>query len=196
LDGTIIDAGNRLYALFAELAPDSRLSFDEYWNLKRNKIDHKAILFDRCSNADFQAFEQKWLSEIESPRMLAHDRLYDGALQLLENLSKCNEIFAITARQSRKLLSEELKKLGIYGFFKDILITEHKCSKEALLKRLAPFSHDDFMVGDTGQDILAGKAFGLKTVAVVYGFLSKAILLKYAPDFLVDDLPDLGGIFK
>jgi len=44
LDGTLPDSRERLYRLFCELVPESRLSFDKYWALKRRKQDHKTIL--------------------------------------------------------------------------------------------------------------------------------------------------------
>ncbi|MBI2086378.1 HAD hydrolase-like protein [Candidatus Daviesbacteria bacterium] len=47
-----------------------------------------------------------------------------------------------------------------------------------------------YMVGDTGDDILAGKNAGVKTVGVTYGFLGKDIA-QYNPDFIIDDIEEL-----
>ena len=47
------------------------------------------------------------------------------------------------------------------------------------------------MVGDTTADILAGKAAGLKTCAVTYGFGSLAELQHCQPDYVIDTFSDL-----
>jgi phosphoglycolate phosphatase-like HAD superfamily hydrolase len=47
------------------------------------------------------------------------------------------------------------------------------------------------MVGDTAADILAGKAAGIKTCAVTYGFGSLAELQQCQPDYLIDTFSDL-----
>jgi phosphoglycolate phosphatase-like HAD superfamily hydrolase len=47
------------------------------------------------------------------------------------------------------------------------------------------------MVGDTTADILAGKAAGLKTCAVTYGFGRLAELQHCQPDYVIDTFSDL-----
>lgn len=46
------------------------------------------------------------------------------------------------------------------------------------------------MVGDTSVDILAGKAAGLITVGVTYGFAGRDIN-RYNPDYLIDDISEI-----
>jgi len=52
------------------------------------------------------------------------------------------------------------------------------------------------IVGDTTYDILAGKAAGIKTVAVTYGFQSRAVLAAAKPDFLIDNMKELQKILR
>jgi phosphoglycolate phosphatase len=47
------------------------------------------------------------------------------------------------------------------------------------------------MVGDTPADILAGKAAGLMTCAVTYGFGRREALLQCAPDYVIDTFAEL-----
>ena len=47
------------------------------------------------------------------------------------------------------------------------------------------------MVGDTTADILAGKAAGLKTCAVTYGFGSTEEIQHCQPDYVLDTFSDL-----
>jgi len=44
---------------------------------------------------------------------------------------------------------------------------------------------DDWFVGDTGHDIIAGKKLGIKTAAVLTGFLSKEKIEEYEPDIIL-----------
>ncbi|GHT86686.1 hypothetical protein FACS1894137_12600 [Spirochaetia bacterium] len=40
---------------------------------------------------------------------------------------------------------------------------------------------ENFLIGDTGYDILTGKELNVNTIAVTYGFLKKEILEAYKP---------------
>jgi phosphoglycolate phosphatase len=50
------------------------------------------------------------------------------------------------------------------------------------------------MIGDGTQDIGAGKAAGVRTVAVLGGFHSEAELREHAPDFVIANLFELVAI--
>src|SRR5215470_1887167 len=52
------------------------------------------------------------------------------------------------------------------------------------------------MVGDTPADILAGKAAGLKTCAVTYGFGTLKDLRHCQPDYVIDTFSDLVSLVK
>ena len=65
LDGTLIDSSERMYRLFQDLVPESTFSKEEYWKLKRNKINHKVLLQMYFPDMDFEEFNKKWLSLIE-----------------------------------------------------------------------------------------------------------------------------------
>ncbi|HQR40275.1 MAG TPA: HAD hydrolase-like protein, partial [Blastocatellia bacterium] len=47
------------------------------------------------------------------------------------------------------------------------------------------------MVGDGETDIRAGKAAGIRTVAVTYGFRDAAALAPLAPDAVIDSMTEL-----
>ena len=65
LDGTLIDSRNRLYQLFQRLVPESTLSFEEYWKLKRNKISNKDILIHRFCFKDNKI--EQFISDERTP---------------------------------------------------------------------------------------------------------------------------------
>lgn len=195
LDGTLLDSRKRLYTLFQDLVPESKLSIDEYWELKRNKINHKAILMERFNRTedDFVLFEKEFLAKIESFDYLQFDTPVYGAYETLNSLARKNNLYIVTSRQSKKNVFDQLKKLDLYKYFNDILVTEHKCEKVELIGKLE-YQRNDFIVGDTGYDILTGLKLGVHTMAVSYGFLNRQKLEEYKPEFIVDSLPEVVAI--
>ena len=51
------------------------------------------------------------------------------------------------------------------------------------------------MIGDSHNDILSGKAANTKTCLVKYTFLPLEGLLKYEPDYAIDDMRELLNIY-
>lgn len=190
LDGTLIDSRMRLYRLFQDLIPESKLSFEQYWNLKRNKINHQAILTEKFPQYEFGIFNQTWLELIETEEYLRIDTVYPKIKEVLLMLSKKNELYILTARQNKEMLHKQLVWLDLAPYFREILITEAKQSKADILKHYS-LTSNDLLVGDTGHDIQIGQAMGLKTVAVSYGFLAEDVLKTYAPDIIVAHSNDL-----
>jgi len=188
LDGTLIDSRTRLYQLFQFLVPNSQLQFEEYWELKRNKINHKEILTTKFNYSveDFRKFEQKWMAEIELKRWLDLDKPFEGITEFLIDLSDRNALFLVTARQSEKMVLQQIKKFGWGSIFIKVLVSEQKQEKYDLIKTTVKVNPDDWFVGDTGKDIQTGKLLGIKTAAVLSGFLNNKSLLQYEPDVIAN----------
>lgn len=190
LDGTLIDASERLYRLFQYLVPESKLTKEEYWSLKRDKINHQMILERYFPKYLFDDFNSKWLSLIEQSEYLNLDCLYIDTIEVLEKLSSENELILLTARQSKENLYKELEKLGIKQYFSHILVTENKCTKEDLLKQIS-FDGQDYFVSDMGKDIAIGNKVGLRTIAITHGFMCRKRLEEYKPNNIIKKLQDL-----
>ncbi|CAD0222966.1 HAD family hydrolase [Chryseobacterium sp. D764] len=193
LDGTLIDSRPRLYHLFQSLVPTSELSFDEYWTLKRGKKSHKEILLSKFnySSEQYSDFEKKWMSEIELEKWLKLDTPFEGIVDLLINLSKNYTLFVVTARQSESIALEQVKSFGWENIFTKVLVTQQQQEKHDLIKNAVQITPEDWFIGDTGKDIQTGKLLGMKTAAVLSGFLSKESLLPYQPDIIINTVLDL-----
>lgn len=198
LDGTILDSKMRLFLLFNFLVPNSKYSYDEYWNLKQNKISHKEILKNNYgySENQYMTFQEKWMNEIEKDNWLQFDKPIKGVIETLTSLTKNNSLFLVTARQSKLLLTRQLKDLGLFDIFKMILITEQKIDKYDLIISNVEVSNNDWIVGDTGKDIETGKKLGIKTIAVLSGFMNKGSLDAYSPDYILNNINELDTILK
>ncbi len=190
LDGTLIDPRMRLHSLFQELAPESKFSFDEYWKIKRQRINQKKLLTEWFNYPDekIRKFKRIWMEKVEEPHRLKQDILFGYTKNVLANLSKKYDLYLVTARQFEDRANSQLDDYKIKSFFKKILVTKQKKTKAEMIKNNFSYYSDDIFIGDTGEDVLAGKELGLKTVAVYSGCLSKEILKEYNPDLIVKDV--------
>lgn len=199
LDGTLIDASERLYQLFQDLVTDSTFTKSDYWCLKRNGINHEKILNTYFPNYSFLYFQENWLQLIENIKYLSLDKLYPETTSVLKNLNNANTLFVLTARQLKVNVLEELQELQIDTFFKAIFVTEMKISKEEILLNALLNGHltknlNDLFISDVGKDIRVGNELNYITVAITHGFMNKENLLKYKPDYIIDSLGEISNI--
>lgn len=193
LDGTLIDSRPRLYQLFQYLVKDSKLSFDAYWELKRNKVNHYQILTStfNYTEAQYSEFVTAWMVEIELKKWLDIDTTFEGVEKLLAALSERYSLYVVTARQSVTNTIQQLDQFGWNKYISSTLITEQKYSKTHLIKNSFYVSKEDWFIGDTGKDIEAGKELGVKTAAVLSGFMNKQCLKQYSPDVIIDYVTEI-----
>ncbi|WP_151802436.1 HAD family hydrolase [Acinetobacter guillouiae] len=194
LDGTLICSKRRLYELFCDLVKSKQLSFESYWDLKFLGNTNQEILKNEFnySEDEIKSFVDNWMLNIENDKYLDMDTLIDGVQKLLFEISKDNDLYLCTARQSKHQAFKQLEKLGILHFFKKVFVTEQKKSKKQLLIDSGEvFSNNDYFVGDTGHDVLTGKELGMTTFAVLSGFMSRAKLKFYSPDFIICNITAL-----
>lgn len=189
-DGTLIDSRRRLYSLFCELAPESEFSFEQYWEYKRNNTSQRTLLRERLKYSDerIAIFKKDWMEKVEEPDRLALDILQEGVSEFLYRSSQSLDLFLVTGRQHLDLLLQQLRLLGIHDFFSDVFNTAQSQSKANLIRSKVSWDADDMLVGDTGEDILAGKELGVRTVAVTSGALCEQVLRKYDPDIVIQSV--------
>ena len=141
---------------------------------------------------DFSAKEEavKRFLEYYSTHLLDYTKPYP---QAKETLSKLGAYKKAVISNKREVLSKKvLEGLGLLEFFDVVLgsdsVSERKPSPVPifeLLKRFGVSKDEAVIIGDSNYDIEAGKAAGIKTIAVTYGYRSRE-LLKGA-DFIVDN---------
>ena len=113
----------------------------------------------------------------------------------LQTLSKKAKLALITMRSvPKKAITKELEHFGIAKYFTYVVTTldthKPKPSPEALIKCIKAMNVqicDCIIVGDSVNDIRAGKAAGAKTVAVLSGLFSHKELSKERPDLILKD---------
>jgi phosphoglycolate phosphatase len=193
LDGTILDSRKRVYEVFQFLNKQSDLSFNSYWEIKREGVSHENILLNRFnfSETEVRNFTSKWMKEIELEKWLNLDLPFPNVIHTLEKFKTKHQLILVTARQKADLTIEQLKKNQLHQFFFDVLITNQTKSKKELINSKFETNKNDVIIGDTGKDIETGKDLGIRTVAVLSGFLSANALSKYQPDIIIPSINEL-----
>lgn len=128
-------------------------------------------------------------------------RLIPGVADMLEALSQKVKLALITMRNvPRSAVAAELENFGIAKYFTYIItaqdIHKPKPSPEALIKIVRELDVqmcDCVIVGDSVNDIRAGKAAGTKTVAVLSGLFTCEELAREKPDLILEDATKLTG---
>ncbi|MFN5877929.1 MAG: HAD family hydrolase, partial [Flavobacteriales bacterium] len=83
---------------------------------------------------------------------------------------------------------KQLANFGWNHIFENIFVTEQKSDKHSLILKNVLVSLEDWLIGDTGKDIEAGKKLGINTAAVLSGFLNQEKLASYQPDLILTDV--------
>lgn len=119
----------------------------------------------------------------------------------LHNISKDNRIYSVIATGNSEVGSIlKLKRAGLDKYFPLGSFGNHFTKRSALVKNaisIAKFNYDIefkneniYMIGDTPDDILAGKENGIKTIGVATGGYSIKELAINKPDYLFKTLPE------
>ena len=132
--------------------------------------------------------------EYYTNHLLDNTRIYPHVEQTLSKLSGYRK--AVVSNKREFLSKAILDGLGISKFFDVIFgsdsVPEKKPSPVPMIKLLNIFNltcDQALIIGDSNYDIESGKAAGIKTVAVTYGFRSKDVLKD--ADFIIDSFSEI-----
>lgn len=125
-----------------------------------------------------------------------HTRLYPGVATTLQALSSFT--LGVVTTKAQEQAEAVLQHLRLRAFFRHVQgwvpglqVKPAPDLVVAALTALRCAPQRTLMVGDTPADILAGRAAGLATCAVTYGFGAAADLRRCQPDYVLDAFSDL-----
>ena len=132
--------------------------------------------------------------------LLDHTRLYPGVLEML---SRFRGVPMFVATNKPQAFSEEiLAGLHVAGAFQRIVGGDIPAARKPDPAHLAatleghPFDPASVvMVGDSPNDVNAGRAFGAMTVGCTFGLVPPAVIKTARPDFLIDRFDQLADLF-
>lgn len=122
--------------------------------------------------------------------------LYEGAKETVEHLHGLGyKLFVISSDPPSKLMLE-VKKSGVANLFTEVTGRVHEKGDKiaTTVKNFSLASAETFYVGDMVGDVLAGRAAGVKTISVSWGYEHPDELARAQPDFLIDKISEVRGI--
>ncbi len=137
----------------------------------------------------------------QSGNLVVNSRLYPGVKETLEHFRGLP--LAVVTNKTLEFSEPLLEQLGIRPYFGMIIGADAglplKPAPDAFLsimRRLAVPKERTVVVGDGTTDIRAGKAAGIATCAVTYGFRSEEELRKAGPDHVIHEFSELKHLFR
>jgi phosphoglycolate phosphatase len=132
--------------------------------------------------------------------LTVHSRLYPGVREMLEHFSAIPLV--VISNKTSEFVVPVLERLGIARYFAAALGADAglplKPAPDLILRVLSQFAvpkEAAAIIGDGTTDMRAGKAAGIVTCAVTYGFRTEAELRQIGPDHVISSLEDLKTIF-
>lgn len=119
---------------------------------------------------------------------------FDAIRPVLRELAKNHPMVVISSNDT-PTIQEALRLYDFNGIFQDVLGSDFMLSKKDKILHIIRKYHitlqDIYYVGDTTGDIKEGRAAGVKTVGVTWGWHSKALMASSRPDYLFDQPEEL-----
>jgi len=132
--------------------------------------------------------------EYYTAHLIDHTRPYEGVRETLASLDGFHK--AVISNKKTALSHMVLDQLGLSPFFEVILgsdaVPEKKPSPMPVLKVLSELRTEPvhaMIVGDSNFDIDAGKAAGVITVAVTYGYRPREVIAH--ADYMIHSIAEL-----
>lgn len=147
-----------------------------------------------------QGNEATWrFREYFSQTGIFENTLYEGIPELLRSL--CDAGFSpVLATSKPELFAERiLEHFSLRSYFSHVCGAAMDEKTRSEKKDVIAYAFDEtgadpaetWMIGDRKYDVLGGKAFGMKTVGVLYGYGSREELMEAGADFLCETVSDL-----
>lgn len=205
LDGTILDSIDALWRAFNagvtafKLAPVAKERLLGLMNLGRSLAEILGEIYPELRAESASSTVGCIMAEIKKnylAQVTDEVRLSSGALELLDRLRvRGLRMGVVTSRSAPpEKLWNELERRQIAQFMKAVVTAAESRRKPApdavieCLKRLGLLPEECIFIGDSQADIRAGKAAGVRTVAVATGVSARRELEAESPDFVFDNL--------
>lgn len=203
LDGTLLDSAPDLHAALVAYCAEVGASAPDY-GLVRNVVSRGSRAILRCAfdedDAALLARMPRYL-ELYQGMLAAHTRPFDGIASLLEGIESCGQRWGIVTNKPGFLTEELIARMDwdlrasavVCG---DTLPVKKPdpapvrlaCERAGVQPALCVF------VGDDARDVEAGRAAGLYTVAVRWGYLDGGDPDSWGADAVIDHPRELAGL--
>ena len=132
-----------------------------------------------------------------------HSRLYDGVLETLQTLKNDGFKLACVTNKTARFTNPLMETAGLAPYFDFIAsgdtFAEMKPNPLPLLETAKLFAiapENAWMIGDSINDISAGKRAGFKTIAVSYGYAGQHSMADLNADYTVNAISKIVDLIK
>ena len=132
-----------------------------------------------------------------------HSRLYDGVLETLQTLKNDGFKLACITNKTARFTNPLMETAGLAPYFDFIAsgdtFVEMKPEPLPLLETAKLFNvvpENAWMIGDSINDISAGKRAGFKTIAVSYGYAGQHSMAELNADYTVNAILEIVDLIK
>ncbi len=132
-----------------------------------------------------------------------HSRLYDGVLETLQTLKNDGFKLACITNKTARFTNPLMETAGLAPYFDFIAsgdtFAEMKPNPLPLLETAKLFAiapENAWMIGDSINDISAGKRAGFKTIAVSYGYAGQHSMADLNADYTVNAILEIVDLIK
>ncbi|OIK14593.1 pyrophosphatase PpaX [Bacillus sp. MUM 13] len=202
LDGTLINTNELIIASFTD-------TLDFYYPGQYKREDILPFigppLFDTFNEIDKERAEEM-VAHYRKHNVENHDLMvtqFDGVYETVKSLKESGYKLAIVTTKKRDVVMKGLRLSRLDEFFEVIVtlddVVHAKPDPEPLLKALDGVGSspaEAIMIGDSHQDVLAGKNTGTKTAGVAWTIKGRAYIEGYHPDYVLEHMGDLIGILE
>ncbi len=210
-DGPIVDVSDRYYQVYLLCLEQTKeedqsvkpMSKSQFWQLKRAKVPERQIgILSGLNELQAEQFAQLRRQTVHQMKYLGSDCLLPGVRESLSKLQHLKIDLAVMTMRRVRELDEAFNRYDLGRFFpvdrryclsndyvKTADVRDKPLLMERALKELPPAS-DTWMVGDTEADLIAAKTHNIKVIGVLSGIRDRSQLESYAPDFIVNNLPE------
>lgn len=204
LDGTLVDSVPDLHAaleaMYAQLGLKSASEEQvRCWvGNGAQMLVRRALAYELVTPEEDERFDVAYSAFLDAYAASngQKSQLYEGAAELLQDLSSTNIDVAIVTNKPARFTKPLLSQLSVHPelILSGDSLREKKPSPMPLLHCLEHFqvrASEALMVGDSRSDMQAARAAKVKTVAVSYGYNHGVSISHENPDLIVDSLMEL-----
>jgi phosphoglycolate phosphatase len=199
LDGTIVDStGAYLEAARIAFLAIGKKTPEKQILLEIPRRIEQRFTIDDLTHGNTKEFMRVYLEAYYSVTE-SKTKLFPNISVTLEALSAKSKLALITMRHvPNQIILKELDYFGIGKYFTHVVTaldtSKPKPSPEALIQCVEALDLemcDCIIVGDSVNDVRAGKAAGARTVALLSGLFLREELIKDCPDLILLDVSEL-----
>lgn len=201
LDGPLLDGKERHYRCYKAILERhgyKPIAIDEYWEKKRDLLNRRDLLDLSGAGDIYDVFLEDWLSMIETPEMLALDKVQDGALECLRNWKRQGiALTLVTLRKNKPGLDVQLDVTGLRPYLDAVFACDHAEGGEGKADAVRSMLSDSnsmenaVWIGDTEADWTAARSLGCAVTLVSNGLRSVSHLNSLAEALVKPSIREL-----